>query len=56
METNKKKVYVTPKIEVTQVVWENVIAASPVKSVELKEWKPDPDDGPNNNTDIWLNL
>jgi hypothetical protein len=56
METNKKKVYEPPTMEVTQVVLESVIAASPLKNVELKEWEPDPDDGPNNNSDIWLNL
>jgi hypothetical protein len=41
---------------VTQVVLESVIAASPIRSVELQDWKDDPDPGPDNNSDIWLNF
>jgi hypothetical protein len=48
--------YVPPTVEITKVVLEAVIAASPIHGVELQGWKDDPDPGPDNNSDIWLNF
>ena len=59
METNEKKkmIYVPPMLEVTMVVLEEVIAASPVQKVNLKDWEEQgSDDDLMNNADVWLFL
>jgi hypothetical protein len=56
MKTNKKMVYVPPTVTVTQVVCEDVIAASPVQRVVLKDWEEEGPEKLENNSDIWLNL
>ena len=43
MKRKKKKNYISPTVEVTQVVLETVIAASPVQKVNLRDWEEDPD-------------
>jgi len=54
---NNKIEYVPPTAEITNVVLERVITASPVQKVELKDWDPDPN--PNdvkNHADVWLDM
>ena len=41
--SNKKKSYIPPKVEVICVILETVIAASPIQKVNLKDWETDPD-------------
>ena len=43
MKNNNKKSYIPPKVEVTRVILETVIAASPVQKVNLQDWDNDPD-------------
>jgi hypothetical protein len=56
METKTKMVYVPPTVTVTPVICEDVIAASPVQRVVLKDWEEEGTDVPENNADVWLNL
>jgi len=49
--------YVPPMLEGTMVELEKVIAASPVKKIDLIDWEEQgPDDDPLNNADVWLNF
>ena len=41
--SNKKKSYISPTVEVIRVMLETVIAASPIQKVNLKDWETDPD-------------
>jgi len=50
---NKKK-YIPPKVEITRVVLENVIAASPVQKVNLKDWDYETEHVQGNNSDVIL--
>ena len=54
MKSSKKMKYVPPTLEVTRVVLEAVIAASPVQKVNLKNWEYETADDPDNNADIIL--
>ena len=54
---NKKMIYVSPTQEFTQVVLEEVIAASPVQKIDLIDWVEEgPDDDARNNADVWLSF
>ena len=56
-EMNNKKAYITPTVEIARIAVEEVITASPVKKVELKDWDYDNDmSNPQNNADVWLNM
>ena len=54
MEVSKKVNYVPPTMEITHVVLETVIAASPIQKVNLKNWEYETQDEPDNNTDVIL--
>ena len=54
MKIERKKFYVPPKVEVTQVILEGVITASPIHSVEVKDWEYEGLENPENHADIWL--
>jgi len=57
IEMDYKKMYVTPTVEIAHIAIEEVIVASPVKKVELKDWDYDNDmSDPQNNADVWLNM
>ena len=50
------KVYVPPTLEVTQLILEEIITASPIKAVNVKEWVEEGPEDPTNNADVWLNF
>jgi len=50
----QKLSYIPPRVEVTRVVLESVIAASPVQKVNLKDWEYEDEDVPGNTADIRL--
>jgi len=53
----KKQMYVPPTVEVRMIVVDAIIAASPVRQIDLKDWQKDDNlNDPDNNSDIWLNL
>ena len=54
MKSSKKLSYVPPKVEVTRVVLEEVIAASPIQKVNLRDWERETSDEPSNNADVIL--
>ena len=54
MKRSKKLNYVPPKVKVTYVVLEAVIAASPIQKVNLKDWEYETQDEPGNNADVVL--
>ena len=53
MKHKKKNIYIPPTVEVTQVVLETVIAASPIQKVNLQDWEHDTDVS-SSNTDVIL--
>jgi len=55
LKSNKKMSYIPPKVEVIRMILETVIAASPIREVNLKDWEYEsPDTDPNNNVDVIL--
>ena len=58
MNTEEKRFYVPPTLEVRQVILEgNIAIQSPIQKVELKNWDYEgPEDDVKNNVDIWLEL
>jgi hypothetical protein len=57
MNTEKKMRYLPPNIKVTQVVLEGNIAVQSVnKKNDVKDWEPDPEQGTNDKSDIWVNF
>ena len=56
MEKHQINVYVPPTLEVTQLILEEIITASPIKVVNLKEWEVEGPEEPTNNADVWLNF
>ena len=58
MNQEKKRVYVSPTVEVIRIVVEkNVATQSPIQCVNIIDWDYEtPEDDPNNNADIWLDL
>ena len=57
MDMKRKMIYIPPTIEVTQVVLEGNIAVQSVnKKIDVKDWEPDPEQGTNDKSDIWVNF
>ena len=57
MNTERKMRYLSPEIKVTQVVLEGNIAVQSVnKKIDVENWKDDPEQGKNDNADIWINF
>jgi len=55
IKSNKKMSYVSPRVEVTHMILEKVIAASPIQKVNLQDWEYEtPDTDPNNKADVTL--
>ena len=54
MESNKKKSYIPPTVEVIRVVLETVIAASPLPTVSLKDWEYENESIQSNNSEVIL--
>ena len=54
MKTNNKKKYIPPKVEVTRVILETVIAASPIQKVNLQDWDYETEHIQGNSSDIVL--
>ena len=54
MKSDNKKSYIPPKVEVTRVILENVIAASPVPKVNLQDWEVSDENDPGNSSDVTL--
>jgi len=52
----KKIEYVPPTLQVIQADVEEMIAASPIKEVNLKDWEEEGPEEPANNADVWLNF
>ena len=53
----KKRSYLPPNIEVTQVVLEGNIAVQSVnKKIDVENWIDDPEQGTNDNADVWVNF
>jgi hypothetical protein len=55
MNTKTDKNYEAPKLEVTRVVTEGIIAQS-TRFTEDLDWKPDPDAPAEYDGDIWVNF
>ena len=53
---NIKMVYMPPVVEVTRVILEGVITASPVRSVNVNDWTEEGPEDSSNNADVWLNF
>ena len=53
----KTMTYLPPIIEVTQVFLEGNIAVQSVnKKIDVVDWEKDPEQGTNDNADIWVNF
>jgi hypothetical protein len=56
-KTDNKLTYVSPTFEINKISLEGAItAASPIQSVELKDWVQDDPNDLNSSADIWLNF
>ena len=54
---NKKMRYLPPNIEIIQVVLEgNIAAQSVIKKIDVENWIDDPEQGTNDNADVWVNF
>ena len=54
INNDRKMNYVPPRVAVTRMVLETVIAASPVPKVNLQDWELSDENVPGNTSDVTL--